>query len=215
MEAGKLAKWLVEEGQRVKPGDILAEIDTDKATMEIESTDEGIVGQILVAAGTANVKINTPIALLVDEGEKAETPASERAGVEQLRGPSNAPTLQSNSKVQKTVADASRHDRGTLFSISAHTSEATERAPGSNGRTGKRQFASPLARRLARERGIDLAALKGSGPHGRIIQRDIEAALKGETARGVLAACTAITNMPSAPMLKGRRRVASSPHARP
>jgi pyruvate dehydrogenase E2 component (dihydrolipoamide acetyltransferase) len=199
MEAGKLAKWLVKEGQRVKPGDILAEIETDKATMEIESADEGIVGQILVAAGTADVKINTPIALLVDEGEKAETPAKERSGVEQRRGPSSAPAAQqSSAKVQRAVAEESRGDRGTLRSISPHTTDGTERSPGSNDRTSKRYFASPLARRLAREGGIDLAALKGSGPHGRIIQRDIEAALKSARAGGVAAASTAVTKMPSA-----------------
>jgi pyruvate dehydrogenase E2 component (dihydrolipoamide acetyltransferase) len=196
MEAGKLAKWLVKEGQRVKPGDILAEIETDKATMEIESTDEGIVGQILIAAGTADVKINTPIALLIDEGEKVEAPTKVRSDAEQRRGPSNAPMLQQSiSNGQGTAAETSRDDLGTLRSIPP---QATETPPRSNRGTSKRYFASPLARRLAREGGIDLAALKGSGPHGRIIQRDIEAALKGETARGVPAASTAMTKMPSA-----------------
>jgi pyruvate dehydrogenase E2 component (dihydrolipoamide acetyltransferase) len=199
MEAGKLAKWLVKEGQRVRPGDILAEIETDKATMEIESTDEGIVGQILVAAGTADVKINTPIALLIDDGERAEAPAKVRSGAEQRGGPSNAPMLQQSiSNVQGTAAETIRDDRGTLRSISPHATEATEIPPRSNGGTSKRYFASPLARRLAREGGIDLAGLKGSGPHGRIIQRDIEAALKGETARGAPPASTAMTKMPSA-----------------
>src|SRR5262247_3058319 len=131
MEEGKLAKWLIKEGQAVKAGDVIAEIETDKATMEVEAVDEGKVGKLLVSEGTEGVKVNTPIAVLLAEGESA--------------GAASAP------KAQPSQA-------------------ARPAAP--NG--GARIFASPLARRLAREAGLDLAALTGSGPHGRIVRSDVE-----------------------------------------
>ena len=154
MEEGTLAKWLVKEGDKVAAGDILAEIETDKATMEFEAVDEGVLGRILVAEGTAGVKVNTPIAVMVEEGESTEAPprtASAKAAPEPAPAKAGAPA----APAQPTQPPAPA--KGPALS-------------------GQRVIASPLARRLARERGIDLAALAGSGPHGRIVKADVEAA---------------------------------------
>lgn len=155
MEEGTLAKWLVKEGDAVKSGDILAEIETDKATMEFEAVDEGIVGRILVAEGTAGVKVNTPIAVLVEEGESAGATAPKPAA---NAAPAPAPTPAASASAPPAPA--------------ASTTAAAV-APASGG---ARVIASPLARRLAKEKGIDIAALTGSGPHGRIVKADVEAA---------------------------------------
>ncbi|QYK39931.1 MAG: pyruvate dehydrogenase complex dihydrolipoamide acetyltransferase [Paracoccaceae bacterium] len=149
MEEGTLAKWLVKEGDTVKSGQIMAEIETDKATMEFEAVDEGIIGKILVAEGTAGVKVNTPIAVLVEEGESADAaPASPKAA--------EAPAA------AEPAAKA------------APATAAATPAPVTSG--GARVFASPLARRIAAERGVDLTRIKGSGPHGRIVKADVEGA---------------------------------------
>ena len=150
MEEGTLAKWLVKEGDTVKSGQILAEIETDKATMEFEAVDEGTVGKILVAAGTAGVKVNTPIAVLVEEGEDATAVAA-------------APT----------AAPAAAAAPVPPVAPAAAPGPAATPAPATGG---PRVFASPLARRIAKEKGLDLAAVKGSGPHGRIVRADVEGA---------------------------------------
>ncbi|MCV2871094.1 pyruvate dehydrogenase complex dihydrolipoamide acetyltransferase [Defluviimonas sp. WL0050] len=149
MEEGTLAKWLVKEGDTVSSGDILAEIETDKATMEFEAVDEGIVGRILVAEGTAGVKVNTPIAVLVEEGESADAAPA----------PAAAPAAASPAPAAAAPAAA-----------------APAPAPAAPKPDGKRVIASPLARRLAKEKGIDIATLTGSGPHGRIVKADVEGA---------------------------------------
>jgi pyruvate dehydrogenase E2 component (dihydrolipoamide acetyltransferase) len=154
MEEGTLAKWLVKEGDAVKSGQILAEIETDKATMEFEAVDEGVVGKILVAEGTAGVKVNTPIAVLLDEGEDASSVAS---------APSSAAPAPAAAPAK---SDAKASDERPVATA----------APAS---AGARVFASPLARRIAREKGIDLTAVKGSGPHGRIVRADVEGAQPG------------------------------------
>ena len=143
MEEGTLAKWLVKEGDTVKSGDILAEIETDKATMEFEAVDEGIVGKILVAAGTAGVKVNTPIAVLLEEGEDASAADA-------------APKAEAPKSV--AVAEAPK----------------PAAAPAAPKVAGARVFASPLARRIAAEKGIDLTKISGTGPHGRIVKADVE-----------------------------------------
>ena len=149
MEEGTLAKWLVKEGDTVSSGDILAEIETDKATMEFEAVDEGTVGRILIAEGTAGVKVNTPIAILVEDGESADAvPAPKTA----------APAVAPATSAAPAPAPAA----------------ATPAPAASSG--GARVIASPLARRLAKEKGLDIASLKGSGPHGRIVKADVEAA---------------------------------------
>lgn len=151
MEEGTLAKWLVKEGDVVKSGQIIAEIETDKATMEFEATDEGIVGRILIAAGTSGVKVNTPIAVMVDEGESAGA------------APAAAKPASSSAAAPVGVAAA-----------------APSAAPVAKS-TGARVFASPLARRIAAENGVDLSRLQGTGPHGRIVRADIDLAKPGAT----------------------------------
>jgi len=156
MEEGTLAKWLVKEGDAVKSGQILAEIETDKATMEFEAVDEGVVGKILVAEGTAGVKVNTPIAVLLDEGEDASSAVAK-------------PAAAASSSASSAVASS-----GGSSATSAPAA-APVAAPVAAS-SGARVFASPLARRIAKEKGLDLTAVKGSGPHGRIVRADVEGA---------------------------------------
>jgi len=147
MEEGTLAKWLVAEGDAVKSGQVIAEIETDKATMEFESVDEGRIGKLLVAAGTSGVKVNAPIAVLVEEGEALTA----------------VPAAANPSAAVAASAPAS-----------APLSAAPPSAPPPAAKGGARVFASPLARRIAAEKGIDLGSLAGSGPHGRIVRADVE-----------------------------------------
>ena len=186
MEEGKLAKWLVKEGQTVKAGDVIAEIETDKATMEVEAVDEGKVGQLLVSEGTEGVKVNTPIATLLEEGESAAAPAAAKpapapASKEAPKAPAKAAAPANGGRAPS--ADGSRTSASPQSSQRAEPQRAPapRATPAGNGQG--RVFASPLARRLAKEGGLDLAALGGSGPHGRIVRRDIEAALKDGGAR--------------------------------
>jgi pyruvate dehydrogenase E2 component (dihydrolipoamide acetyltransferase) len=153
MEAGKLAKWHVKEGDEVRSGDIIAEIETDKATMEVEAVDEGRIGKLLVAEGAENVPVNQPIAVLIGEGDgESEAFSAPRSRESGLVPAAKAETEQVMHEIAEQI-----------------------RTNGKNGH-GARVFASPLARRLARERGIELAAITGSGPYGRIVKVDIERA---------------------------------------
>jgi len=154
MEEGTLAKWLVKEGDTVTSGQILAEIETDKATMEFEAVDEGIVGKLLVAEGTAGVKVNAPIAVLLDEGE-----AMPEAG----------------AKAEAPKADAKAETAETVELKATTPAAAQGSAPAPKSGDGSRVFASPLARRIAADKGLDLATLTGSGPRGRIVKADVEA----------------------------------------
>ncbi len=156
MEEGTLAKWLVKEGDEVKSGDIIAEIETDKATMEFEAVDEGRMGKILVAEGTAGVKVNTPIAVLLEEGESADDIAA-------------APAPKAEAQPEAAKAEAAP----------AATATAAPAPAAPKSADGGRIFASPLARRIAAEKGIDLAGVTGSGPHGRIVKADVEGAKPG------------------------------------
>jgi pyruvate dehydrogenase E2 component (dihydrolipoamide acetyltransferase) len=184
MEEGTLAKWLVAEGQKVSPGDVIAEIETDKATMEVEAVDEGTITKLLVPAGTEKVKVKTPIALLAAEGESV---GGEPAAAPSPGAPSTARAQHGRAPDGKpSHAEAPRPLRAL----------AGERgAPGTNGRG--RLFASPLARRLAREAGLELAQVSGSGPHGRIVKRDIEAALAGGARKAQPASGTAVAARPA------------------
>jgi len=178
MEKGKLAKWLKKEGDQVKSGDILAEIETDKATMEVEAVDEGKLGKLLVAEGTDDVPVNTPIAVLLNEGEKASDIKAEVAA---------APTPKAEKQPEKPAPEKA-----------AAPAEKLQQAPAAKG--DGRVFASPLARRVAKEKGIDLAALAGSGPHGRIVLKDVEAAKPGQVALAAKAASGTPAPQFSAPM---------------
>jgi pyruvate dehydrogenase E2 component (dihydrolipoamide acetyltransferase) len=157
MEEGKLARWLVKEGDTVSSGDVIAEIETDKATMEVEAVDEGTVGRILVAAGTEGVAVNKPIAILLAEGEDRAVLDSGSASGAPATAAASAQAAQPLASRQTPVP-------------------ASSAAPKANGHAGGRVFASPLARRLAIEKSIDLAALQGSGPYGRIVLRDVQKA---------------------------------------
>ena len=152
MEKGKLAKWHKKEGDKVKSGDVLAEIETDKATMEVEAVDEGTLGKILVAEGTEDVLVNAPIAIVLGDGEK----------LGDLPKAAPAPTA------KPTAAPA----------VAAASAASTASAPQPKA-DSSRIFASPLAKRIAKQKGIDLAAIRGSGPHGRIVLKDVENARPG------------------------------------
>ncbi|WP_158967934.1 pyruvate dehydrogenase complex dihydrolipoamide acetyltransferase [Chachezhania sediminis] len=162
MEEGTLAKWLVKEGDKVSSGDLIAEIETDKATMEFEAVDEGVIGKILVAEGTEGVKVNAPIAVLLEEGESASDIGSASAG---------APAAAKADAPAEKAAPAGGSAEAGSASAPAKPAPA---APASA--SGERIFASPLARRIAADKGLDLAAIKGTGPHGRIVKADVEAA---------------------------------------
>ncbi|WP_296417373.1 pyruvate dehydrogenase complex dihydrolipoamide acetyltransferase [Pseudooctadecabacter sp.] len=166
MEEGTLAKWLVKEGDTVQSGDLLAEIETDKATMEFEAVDEGVIGKILVAEGTEGVKVNTPIAIVGEEGEDMSAPASTK-GEESVNNQEDTLSADKDSHAAPAGAsDATAPQKGY------GKGDAPQKAAPSAD--GSRLFATPLARRIAKDKGLDLSQIKGSGPHGRIIKADVE-----------------------------------------
>src|SRR5579859_4551144 len=169
MTEGNLAKWHKKVGDTVKAGDVIAEIETDKATMEVEAVDEGVVGELVVPEGAQGVKVNAVIARLLAEGE-------DKAGLK--AAPSPAP------KAPPSAAPAPA-PAAPQPAAAAAPQAAPKPAPQPTPHAGNgadRVFASPLARRMAAQAGVDIARLKGSGPHGRIVKVDIDAALKGGTA---------------------------------
>ena len=172
MEEGTLAKWHVKEGDEVKAGDILAEIETDKATMEFEAIDDGRIGKILVEEGAEGVKVNEPIAVLLEEGESPDSvPTAAPAAA--AAPPAKPEEISSAmSEIGKTVSSETR----TPTPAPAPAPQAAKPADSSNG---ARIFASPLAKRIAEQKGIDLSAVQGSGPRGRIVKADVEAAKPG------------------------------------
>jgi pyruvate dehydrogenase E2 component (dihydrolipoamide acetyltransferase) len=173
MEKGNLAKWLKKEGDKVKSGDVIAEIETDKATMEVEAIDEGTLAKILVPEGTTDVPVNQTIAVLAGEGEDVKAAAAGAGqGAAPAVKPAPAPAAPAMAATAATPAPAPQ-SRAPVAAPPAAGSAHAE----TNGQA--RVFASPLARRLAREAGIDIGRVPGSGPHGRIVLRDIEQAKKG------------------------------------
>lgn len=181
MEEGTLAKWLVKEGDTIEPGDVIAEIETDKATMEVEAVDEGTLAKIVVDEGTENVPVNNVIAVILQEGE-------EGADLDAVKSPSPAPKPQEDSKPAKEAADAGR---------APSTAASPPVSPAQSN--GRRVFASPLARRIATQNNLSIDALEGSGPRGRIIKRDIEAALAAGAGTTPVQAKQAPAQTPSAP----------------
>ena len=182
MEEGTLGKWLVKEGDTVSAGDLLAEIETDKATMELEAVDDGVMGPILVPEGTEGVKINTPIAIILEEGEDADAvPAPAAQPPEAAAAPESGSTAETPAPAPASTAPAP----------SAAGAAAAPQAV-----DGARIFASPLARRIAAEKGIDLASVTGSGPNGRIVKTDVEAAQPG-TAAQLAAAAPSVAPAPA------------------
>lgn len=178
MEEGTLAKWLVKEGDKVSSGDIIAEIETDKATMEFEAVDEGTIGRIVVSEGSEGVKVNALIAILLEDGENAS---------------------------EMVMSSASADDAGDKAAVTAVSAEpatpnptsSTTPAPAAPATSdGTRIFASPLARRIAADKGFDLSALSGSGPHGRIVKADVLAAGSAPS-KPAPAAVSAVTSAPA------------------
>jgi pyruvate dehydrogenase E2 component (dihydrolipoamide acetyltransferase) len=179
MEEGTLAKWLVKEGDTVSSGDLLAEIETDKATMEFEAVDEGTIGKILVDEGTEAVKVNTAIAVLLEDGESADD-----------IGSSSTPSAQ--AEAPKAVEES--------MATNAASAEAPKKAapPAPATGDGTRIFASPLARRIATDKGLDLNQIKGTGPKGRIVKADVENAQPGAAPAPAPAASTTAPASPGA-----------------
>ncbi len=177
MEEGTLAKWHVKEGDSVAAGDVIAEIETDKATMEVEAVDEGTIGKILIDEGTENVKVNVTIAVLLEEGEDASAIGS-------------APAPKVAPKPEETKAEA---PKAAAVAPSAAPAPTPVAAPAARV-AGERVFASPLARRMAKDAGIDVSALAGSGPKGRVIKVDVERAQRD----GVPQKSAAATVQPAA-----------------
>lgn len=174
MEEGNLAKWLVKEGDHVAPGDVIAEIETDKATMEVEAVDEGTVAKLVVPAGTEGVKVNAVIAILAGEGEDAGAAAKSDGGA--------AP------KAEAPKADHAKAEAPKEAPKPAAAPAKAEPAPVANGHAGgERVFASPLARRIAKDAGVDVKGLSGSGPHGRVVKADVEAAIASGGAKAAPA----------------------------
>ncbi len=180
MEEGNLSKWLVKEGDKVSPGDVIAEIETDKATMEVEAVDEGTLAKIVVPAGTEGVKVNALIAILAGEGEDVSAAA---AG-----GGAATPAPKAEAAPAATPAPAAPPvaDKAPAPSTPAPVAAS-----------GERVFSSPLARRLAKEAGIDLSAVTGSGPHGRVVKSDIEKAVAGGVANAAPAAAAQVAPAPA------------------
>ena len=194
MEEGTLSKWLVKEGDQVKSGDVLAEIETDKATMEVEAIDEGTVAKLVVAAGTQGVKVNALIAVLAADGEDVGAAAS-GAG-------SAAPAAEPAAKLEAApAAKAEEQVKADAPAVAPAAPAAPKAAPVSA--SGNRTFSSPLARRLAKEAGIDLSAVSGSGPHGRVVKSDIEAAVAGGGAKTASAPAATPASAPAASAPKG------------
>jgi pyruvate dehydrogenase E2 component (dihydrolipoamide acetyltransferase) len=183
MTEGNLAKWLKKEGDEVRSGDVLAEIETDKATMEVEAVDDGTIGKILVPEGAQGIKVNAPIALLLGEGEEASALTSLAAAAPEP--PSAAPSRQQQESSPPPAA----------MSEAAPLSELAPTGERGDGRI----FASPLARRMAQLAGLDLAAIRGSGPQSRIIKADIDAALSAARAAPATARPAAAPSGPSLP----------------
>ena len=181
MEEGTLSKWDIKEGDKVSPGDTVAEIETDKATMEVDAADEGTLVKIVVPAGTQDVKVNALIGILAEDGESAED-AIKAIEDEEKKQPSSspapaqpttpaAPAKAATASVQPAQASPALNQPATV----------TSQAPGTE--KGNRIFASPLARRLAKQNGLQLSLISGTGPHGRIIKRDIDSALANGTGK--------------------------------
>jgi pyruvate dehydrogenase E2 component (dihydrolipoamide acetyltransferase) len=190
MTEGTLARWLKKEGETVKSGDVIAEIETDKATMEVEAVDEGVLGRILVADGTTGVKVNDPIAVLVEPGEAVPAAAAAAAPKPAAAPPAAVAPAAAPAPVASVAAPAP--------ALKANGQDA-----------GERIFASPLARRMAKQAGIDLAALKGSGPGGRIVKADIDAAQTAGVKPGAapVAAPAPAARAPAAPITAPHRLV--------
>jgi pyruvate dehydrogenase E2 component (dihydrolipoamide acetyltransferase) len=178
MEKGNLAKWLKKEGDKVKSGDVIAEIETDKATMEVEAVDEGTLAKILVPEGTQDVPVNDVIAVMAGDGEDVKAAGAGAGSAKPAPKPADAPPKPAAASAAPAAAATQAPAAKPAPPAAAPALQAASPAPHTNGQG--RIFSSPLARRLAREAGIELARINGSGPHGRVIARDVEEAKSGK-----------------------------------
>jgi len=191
MEEGKLAAWMVKEGDEIKSGMVLAEIETDKATMEVEAIDDGRMGKILIEAGAEGVKVNTPIAILLEDGEDASA----------IGASTTAPVAASSGAAQATSNTGPASP--TPAADTPTTPSPTSPPPQTETAADDRILISPLARRLAVEAGFDLSALRGSGPHGRIVKRDVDAAIADGGPKATAPASTQRElTVPTTPLLE-------------
>ncbi len=199
MEEGTLSKWDIKVGDKVSPGDTVAEIETDKATMEVDAADEGTLAKIVVPAGTQGVKVNALIGILAEDGESAEDAIKAIEDEEKKQASSSPATAQPASPAAAPQkADASAP---VAAAASPNPAPATAVPPASKAMVtdkGNRIFASPLARRLAKQNGLQLELISGTGPHGRIIKRDIDAALANGTGKAAPATAQAVETPASA-----------------
>ncbi|MGK9167158.1 pyruvate dehydrogenase complex dihydrolipoamide acetyltransferase [Inquilinus limosus] len=195
MTEGTLATWHKKEGDKVKSGDVIAEIETDKATMEVEAVDEGTLGKILVPEGTENVPVNEVIAILLEEGE-------------------DAGALKDGAPKPEAKAPAEPKPEAPAKAEAPAPQPAPAAKPAANGHDESRVFASPLARRMAQQAGIDLAALQGSGPHGRVVKADIEAALAGGVPAAKPAMPEAAKAAPTPAAVPAAKPAAAGPNAK-
>jgi pyruvate dehydrogenase E2 component (dihydrolipoamide acetyltransferase) len=190
MEEGNLAKWLVKEGDKVAPGDVIAEIETDKATMEVEAVDEGTVAKLVVPAGTEGVKVNALIAVLA--GEDEDVAAAAKAGGDSApEAKAEAPQAEAAKAEPKAGAPKSEAPKAE-----APAQPAPKAVASGSPANGDRTFASPLARRIAKDAGVDVSAISGSGPHGRVVKADVEAAISGGGAKAAPAGKAATAPAP-------------------
>jgi pyruvate dehydrogenase E2 component (dihydrolipoamide acetyltransferase) len=200
MEKGNLAKWLKKEGDQVKSGDVIAEIETDKATMEVEAVDEGTIARILVPEGTQDVPVNDVIAVLAGDGEDVKAAG---AGATARPTASSAPPKADAAAAKPAPAAPAQAPATKPPALPAATATPPSAAPATQGNGRDRIFSSPLARRLAKEAGIELGRINGSGPHGRVVARDVEEAKSG---KGLKAPAAAPAGAPmSAPSMSDKQ----------
>ncbi|MQX37299.1 pyruvate dehydrogenase complex dihydrolipoamide acetyltransferase [Roseospira navarrensis] len=205
MEEGTLARWMKKEGDVIEAGDVICEIETDKATMDFEAVDEGVLGRILVPDGTDGVKVNQPIGLLLEEGEDQSALDDAEAKAKNDSGGDDAPAPESGGGGEPAPAPAASSGQPAP----APSGPVQPAPPAPRTSDGARVFASPLARRLAAEAGLDLTGVKGSGPHGRIVRADVDkakaegpkpqAAPKAAETASAEAAAPAAPQTPAAP----------------
>ncbi|MGY3490179.1 pyruvate dehydrogenase E2 component (dihydrolipoamide acetyltransferase) [Bradyrhizobium sp. USDA 4011] len=200
MEKGNLAKWLKKEGDKVKSGDVIAEIETDKATMEVEAVDEGTIAKILVPEGTQDVPVNDVIAVMAGDGEDVKAAASASAGAAPAAKPAEAPKPAAPAAASAAAAPAPQP-------AAAPAAAPQAAAPAAQANGHARVFSSPLARRLAKEAGIDLGRITGTGPHGRVIARDVDDAKSGKGLKAP-AAAPAATGPSIAPSMSDKQILA-------
>jgi pyruvate dehydrogenase E2 component (dihydrolipoamide acetyltransferase) len=194
MEKGNLAKWLKKEGDPVKSGDVIAEIETDKATMEVEAVDEGVLAKIVVPEGTADVPVNQLIALIAEEGEDPKS-----ISVPSAQAAPSAAKAASPTPAPSPAPEPSRAEPAAPPAAQAQPAAKPNGVAAGGDR--ERVFASPLARRIAKEAGLDVAAIQGSGPRGRVVEKDVRSAMAGGAPKPAAAAAAPAAKPAPAPSL--------------